>query len=159
MPRETQRAVIFQPRGEKGKGRDLNGAHKCLIEDIERTKPDPYWRCSAMRQETGTRGSKYNLELGKVNFPFNLFIYYHEGGLEKSLGAECWARQPSEVPANLKYFMILWNLIEMLSLHYCTSCVATFNQTTKKNTPNIWDSKHIQKADKNKQTKNPPKRS
>lgn len=39
--------------------------------------------------------------------------------------------------------MVLWNLIEMLSLHYCISCVATSNQTTKEITPNIWESKHI----------------
>lgn len=75
---------------EKRKGRgDLNGADSCLIEDIGRTKPDPSWRCSAMRQEKGTTGSKYNLELGKVNFPFNLSLYYKRGGLDKSFGAQC----------------------------------------------------------------------
>lgn len=101
--------------------------------------------------ETGTTGSKYNLELRKVNFPFHLFIYYQKGRLDKSLGTQCWTRQPSEVPANLKYFMILWNLIEMPGLHYCISCVGRFNQTTKENTPNIWDSKHIHTNNKRKE--------
>lgn len=44
---------------------------------------------------------------------------------------------------------------------YCISCVGTFNQKTKENTPNIWDSKHThtnnkrkeKKSQKNKQTK------
>lgn len=78
------------------------------------------------------------------------------GWIGQSLGAECWTRQPSEVPANLKYFMILWNLTEMLSLHFCISCVATFNQTTKENTPNIWDSKHIHTNNKEKEEKKKP---
>lgn len=51
-----------------------------------------------MGQETGTRGSKHKFKLGKMDFLFNLFIYYHEGGLDKSLGAECWTRQLSQVP-------------------------------------------------------------
>lgn len=113
------------------------------MEDAEKTEPDASGGCTAMGQETGTGSSNHKLELGKLDFLFNLFIYYHEGGLDKSLGAKRWTGQPAGVPSDLKYFMILWNLIEMPSLDYCISCFTAFNQTTKENTPSIWESKHM----------------
>lgn len=71
---------------EKRRGRaDLTAVYNCLIEDTEKTEPDPSWRCIAMGQETGTRGSKHKLELAKLDFVFNLFIYYHESGLHSPL--------------------------------------------------------------------------
>lgn len=58
------------------------------MEDAEKTEPDASGGCTAMGQETGTGSSNHKLELGKLDFLFNLFIYYHEGGLDKSLGAK-----------------------------------------------------------------------
>ena len=70
---------------EKGKGRPYCCLQLPDCEDTEKTEPDPSWRCTAMGQEMGQEAANTSWNSGNWIF---FLVYYHQGALDKSLGAE-----------------------------------------------------------------------